>query len=83
MRQALAIFLRREPADHPFPGRNPELGPPNVLVVDPLDLPAILRHMPDDVAAGIVGDLQALVEEKVHLKHPCKRILVTKFLLRG
>ena len=53
------------------------------MAIDPLDRPAILRHMPHDVAGGVVSDLQALVEEKVHLKSPCKRILVTKFLLRG
>jgi hypothetical protein len=53
-----------------------------VLMVDPLDLPPVLRHVPDDVAAGIVGDLQALVEEEeVHLKLARKRILVTKFFL--
>jgi hypothetical protein len=82
-RQALAILLWREPAGHPFPGRDPELGPPDVLMVDPLDLLAVLRHIPDDVAASIVGDLQALVEEEVHLNLPRKRVLVTKFLLRG
>jgi hypothetical protein len=67
----------------PFPGRDLEFGPPNVLMVDPLDLAPVLRHAPDDVAAGIVGDLQALVEQEVHLNLPRKRILVTKFLLRG
>jgi hypothetical protein len=50
-------------------------------MVDPLDFPPVLRHVPDDVAAGIVGDLQALVEEEVHLKLARKRILVTKFFL--
>jgi hypothetical protein len=52
----VAILFRREAAGEPFPGCHTQLGPPNVFMVDALDHPTILRHMPHDVTGGVVSD---------------------------
>lgn len=78
MRDAVAVFLRRELRRGPFPRVHPQAGSGDLLVVDHLDRDALPDLDRFRVAAGVVGDFDDLVGQAVGLQLARACVLVPK-----